>query len=69
MSGRAHAEGHDDFDFEPVRGLPKMLPPGDSAYGFFYFQTGHSRGTSLYISGIREAQSGKELFYFEIPLD
>jgi hypothetical protein len=46
-----------------------MLPPGDSAYGFFYFQTGHSRGTSLYISGIREAQSGKELFYFEIPLD
>ena len=47
----------------------KMLPPGDSAYGFFYFQTGHSRGTSLYISGIREAQSGKELFYFEIPLD
>lgn len=47
----------------------KMLPPGDSAHGFFYFQTGHSRGTSLYISGIREAQTGKELFYFEIPLD
>lgn len=47
----------------------KMLPPGDSAYGFFYFQTGHSRGTSLYISGIREANTGKELFYFEIPLD
>jgi hypothetical protein len=47
----------------------KMLPPGDSAHGFFYFQTGHTRGTSLYISGIREAQSGKELFYFEVPLD
>jgi hypothetical protein len=30
MSGRAHAEGHDDFDFEPVRGLPKMLPPGET---------------------------------------
>ena len=47
----------------------KMLPPGDSAHGFFYFQTGHTRGTSLYISGITEAASGKELFYFEIPLD
>ncbi|MBI2685403.1 MAG: hypothetical protein HYX27_03730 [Acidobacteria bacterium] len=47
----------------------KMLPPGDSAHGFFYFQTGHTRGTSLYISGIRDAQSGKELFFFEIPLD
>lgn len=47
----------------------KMLPPGDSAHGFFYFQTGHSRGTSLYVSGITEAGSGKELFFFEIPLD
>lgn len=47
----------------------KMLPPGDSAHGFFYFQTGHTRGTSLYISGIRDAQTRKELFFFEIPLD
>lgn len=47
----------------------KMLPPGDAAHGFFYFQTGHSRGTSLYISGVTEAGSGKELFFFEIPLN
>lgn len=47
----------------------KMLPPGDSAHGFFYFQTGHTRGTSLYVSGIRETQTGKELFYFEVPLN
>jgi hypothetical protein len=47
----------------------KMLPPGDSAHGFFYFQTGHTRGTSLYVSGITEAASGKELFFFEVPLD
>ena len=47
----------------------KMLPPGDSAHGFFYFQTGHSRGTSLYVSGVTEAASGKELFFFEVPLD
>ncbi len=47
----------------------KMLPPGEAAHGFFYFQTGHSRGNSLYITGIRDAMTGKELFYFEIPLD
>ena len=30
MRGQGHAEGHDDFDFEPVRGLPKMLPQGEA---------------------------------------
>jgi hypothetical protein len=47
----------------------KMLPPGDSAYGFFYFQTGHRNGSNLYITGLSEAASGKEIFYFEIPLE
>lgn len=46
----------------------KMLPAGQSASGFFYFQTGFQRGSSLYLSGFREADSGKELLYFEIPL-
>lgn len=47
----------------------KMLPAGDSAHGFFYFQSGHRRGGKLYLTTIREAPSGKDLFYFEIPLD
>jgi hypothetical protein len=46
----------------------KMLPPGDSAFGFFYFQTGFSRGARLYLNGIKEAGSNRELFYFEISL-
>jgi hypothetical protein len=46
----------------------KMIPPGDSASGFFYFQTGHRSGSSLYLSGLTEASSGQELLYFEIPL-
>ena len=45
-----------------------MLPPGEQANGFFYFQTSHRRGAKIYLTGIREANSGKELFYFEIPL-
>lgn len=47
----------------------RMLPPGESAHGFAYFQTGHTRGSKLYITGITEADSGKELFYFEVPLE
>jgi hypothetical protein len=48
--------------------VAKMIPPGDSAYGFFYYQTGHRRGSQLYIRGLREAQTGNELFFFEIPM-
>ena len=47
----------------------RMLPPRESANGFFYFQTRHLPGSKLYLTGLREANSGKELLYFEIPLD
>jgi len=46
----------------------RMLPKGESAHGFFYFQTAHSHGSILYVTGIVEAGTGKELFYVEIPL-
>jgi hypothetical protein len=46
----------------------QMLPPGQSASGFFYFQTGLQRGATIYLSGFTEAGTGKELLYFEIPL-
>jgi len=47
----------------------KMLPPSQAASGFFYFQATHNPRASLYVRGIRDASSGSELFYFEIPLD
>lgn len=47
----------------------KMLPAGESAYGFLYFQTGHRSGSHIYITGIQQASTGKELFYFDVPLD
>ncbi len=46
----------------------KMIPPGESASGFLYFQTGHRTGSTLYLSGLRDAVSGEEVLYFEIPL-
>ncbi len=47
----------------------RMVPPGESVNGFVYFKTPLEPGSSLYLSGIQEASSGRELFYFEIPLD
>jgi hypothetical protein len=46
----------------------KMLPPGESAHGFLYFHLTHRPGSILYITGIEEAGTGKELFFVEIPL-
>ena len=47
----------------------KMIPPGQSASGFVYFQTPtSSAAASLYISGLVNAATGNELYYFEIPL-
>jgi hypothetical protein len=45
-----------------------MIPPGQSAGGFFYFQTGYRPGAKVYLSGITEAGSGRDLLYFEFPL-
>ncbi len=47
----------------------QMLAPGRDANGFFYFQTSLQPGSTIYLSGLAEAgPDGKELFYFEIPL-
>jgi len=46
----------------------KMLPAGQTASGFFYFQTGLKRGSTIYLSGLADAATNDELFYFEIPL-
>ena len=48
---------------------PKMLPAGESAFGFFYFQTTNIPGSKIYLTGIKDAQSGKDYFYFEVPFE
>jgi hypothetical protein len=58
----------DSWEIEGRAFAARMLPPGQSASGFFYFQSGFQRGSTVYLSGLREADSGKELLYFEIPL-
>ena len=47
----------------------KMLPPGDSASGFFYFEARSEPGDKLYLNGLRDARSGQDILYFEFPLE
>jgi len=47
----------------------QMVAPGQTASGFLYFQTQIQNGATIYLSGLTEARSGKELFYFEIPVE
>ncbi len=47
----------------------KMIPAGEQASGFFYFQARLEPGSKFYLIGLSEASTGKELFYFEVPLD
>jgi hypothetical protein len=46
----------------------QMLPPGEMAYGFIYFHTGFRRGASFYLTGLQDASTGQDLFYFDIPM-
>jgi hypothetical protein len=46
----------------------EMIPPGNSAYGFIYFQARLLKGATIYLTGLTVAATGKELLFFEIPL-
>jgi hypothetical protein len=58
----------DEWEIEGHALAAQMLPPGQVASGFLYFETGLQRGATIYIRGMTEASSGKELLFFELPL-
>jgi hypothetical protein len=47
----------------------EMVAPGDKASGFFYFNAIAEPGDRLYINGVQEARSGRDITYFEFPLE
>jgi hypothetical protein len=57
----------DAWEIEGRAFAAKMIPAGQSAGGFFYFQTGHRPGDRLYVTGLSDASTGRELLYFEFP--
>jgi hypothetical protein len=58
----------DAWEIEGRAFAAQMLAPGQTASGFFYFQTGLQRGATIYLTGMTEAASGRELVFFELPL-
>ena len=58
----------DAWEIEGRAFAAQMIPAGNTASGFFYFQTTLQPRSTIYVSGINEASTGKELLYFEIPL-
>ena len=58
----------DEWEIEGRALAAQMLPPGQSASGFLYFQTGLQHNATIYLNGLYEAATGKEILYFELPL-
>jgi hypothetical protein len=67
--GRSPKNPLAEWEIEGRAFAAKMIPPGQSASGFAYFQVPQSSAAaSVYISGIEDAVTSKELYYFEIPM-
>src|SRR5258708_896049 len=47
----------------------RLLPAGESVSGFFYFQTQFRPGSKIYLTGLKDAATGKDYFYFEVPIE
>jgi hypothetical protein len=67
--GRSKKNPLDAWEIEGRALAVELLPPGQSASGFLYFRTDIDKGATIYLSGLSEARSGRELFYFEMPLE
>jgi hypothetical protein len=67
-----HKKAKNPLDVWEIEGRAfsaKMLPAGQSASGFVYFQVEQpSAAASVDISGLMDPVSAKELYYFEIPM-
>lgn len=69
LGGRAKKNPLAGAQIEQRAFSAKMLPPGESAHGFFYFRTMPHSGAKLYITGLSQAGAGREILYFDIPLE
>jgi hypothetical protein len=66
---RKHKNPLDVWEIDGRSFAAKLLPPHESANGFFYFQTAHRPGSKFYLTGVKVAATGQDIFYFEIPLE
>ena len=58
-----------EWEIEGRAFAAKMVPAGQSASGFVYFQVSQSSAAAtVFVSGLEDPVSGKELYFFEIPM-
>ena len=58
------SEAHDDFAFEPVRGLPQMLPPGESIHELGTCRMGADPKKSV-LNAYNQAHDVRNLFVLD----
>lgn len=66
---RKHKNPLNTWEIEGRAFAARMLPPHESASGFFYFQVNHRPGSKFYLTGIKVAATGKDILFFEVSLD
>ncbi len=66
---RKHKNPLDVWEIDGRSFSAKLIPPHESAHGFFYFQATHRPGSKFFLTGIKVAATGQDLFYFEVPLE
>jgi len=66
---RKHKNPLDVWEIDGRSLAAKLLPPHEAVHGFVYFQTTHRPGSKFYLTGIKVASTGQDIFYFEIPLE
>jgi hypothetical protein len=71
--GRGSRRPKDEKELAALEFVAPVVMPHSKAHGFFYFpagkESGRIAGSKIYITGIRDARSGRELLYFELALD
>src|SRR5579872_3758491 len=61
VPGKMKKNPLDAWEIEGRSLAAQVLPAGQTASGFLYFQTGLQPGSSIYLSGLTEAGTGKEI--------
>jgi hypothetical protein len=59
----------DTWEIEGRAFTAKLVPDGESVFGFVYFNSALRPDSYLYVNGLADAASGKAYFSFEVPFE
>jgi hypothetical protein len=59
----------DTWEIEGRAFTAKLVPDGESVFGFVYFNSAQRPESYLYVNGLADAASGKDYFSFEVPFE